>query len=430
MPSRPKKVPVVQGPIRTQEHPITIEDIDADAHRVVRRLHQCGHEAYLVGGSVRDLMLRKSPKDFDIATGASPNEVRKIFRNCRLIGRRFRLAHLLFADGKVLEVATFREAPEGIDEDSVVVSPITDDNEFGTAETDARRRDFTVNGLFFDPQSNEVIDYVGGLADLDRRLLRTIGDPVVRFREDPVRMLRAIKFAARTGFDIEPAARKALRTERKWLKKAAIPRIYEEIVRMMWGGAAASSFHLLEDVGLLEILLPEVSAWLSRRAGDPAGRLHALLTAVDHKCKGKPHLENGVLLAALFWGLYDDLATAAEARKGKLDNIEERKLAETVIGAAAVRLRIPRKDIAALLTALELQRRFPHYRERRTARMGLARHHAFPTGLDLLELRTEAFGLDLDALADWQSLRDVPRERPDDDDFAGGHRQPRRRRRH
>src|SRR5690606_17514971 len=180
---------------------IPVERLDPDALGVIHRLRSFGHQAYLVGGCVRDLLLGRQPKDFDVATSAHPGEIRAIFRNCRLIGRRFRLAHVYFPGGKVIETATFRTNPNGESESEDLL--ITRDNAFGTVEEDARRRDFTVNGLFYDVVLGKVLDYVGGRADLERRLLRTIGDPDVRIQEDPVRLLRAVRFAAKLGFEIE-----------------------------------------------------------------------------------------------------------------------------------------------------------------------------------------------------------------------------------
>lgn len=187
------------------------DELDPDALKVVLRLHQHGHQAYMVGGCVRDLLLGRKPKDFDIATSATPNEVRGIFRNCRLIGRRFRLAHVYFKGGKIIEVSTFRANPTeleaaangGEDDGEGEDLLITHDNVFGTAQQDARRRDFTINGLFYDVAEGRVIDYVRGRRDLDERFIRTIGDPEVRMREDPVRILRAVRFAAKLELDIE-----------------------------------------------------------------------------------------------------------------------------------------------------------------------------------------------------------------------------------
>jgi poly(A) polymerase len=200
------------------------EQIDADAEKVVRRLTRNGYAGYLVGGCVRDLLLGRKPKDFDVATSATPQEIKALFRNCRIIGRRFRLAHIFFGS-KIIETSTFRANPREVEADELTENVpegaalppeepaellIRRDNVFGTAEEDARRRDFTINGLFYDLDADKVIDYVEGLPDLEKKVVRTIGDPQIRFREDPVRILRAIKFAARLDFEIEPASYQAI----------------------------------------------------------------------------------------------------------------------------------------------------------------------------------------------------------------------------
>jgi len=225
--------------------------IDADADRVVRRLARAGHKAYLVGGCVRDLLLGRKPKDFDLATSATPNEIKALFRNSRIIGRRFRLAHVFFGQ-KIIETATFRANPTQ-DEDGGDLL-IRRDNIFGTESEDALRRDFTINGLFYDVEREEVIDHVGGLADLEARLIRTIGDPEIRFQEDPVRILRAIKFAARLGLAIEPATYRALVRWRGEIRKCSAPRVLEEVLRLLRGGAAHRSLEILIETATLEIL--------------------------------------------------------------------------------------------------------------------------------------------------------------------------------
>jgi poly(A) polymerase len=233
--------------------------IDADADRVVRRLARHGYKAYLVGGCVRDLLVGRRPKDFDVATSATPNEVKALFRNCRIIGRRFRLAHVFFGP-KIIETSTFRANPREDDDSDAPDLLIRRDNVFGSEEEDAVRRDFTINGLFYDVEKEEVIDHVEGLADLEAGLVRTIGDPDVRFREDPVRMLRAIKFAARLDFKIEPATYAALLRQRLEIRKCAAPRVVEEVYRLLRGGAARRSIELLGETGLLEILAPHLAA--------------------------------------------------------------------------------------------------------------------------------------------------------------------------
>jgi poly(A) polymerase len=276
--------------------------IDDDAARVVRRLERAGFEAYLVGGCVRDLLLGSTPKDFDVATSARPEDVRREFRNCRIIGRRFRLAHVLFGPTKVIEVATFRRNPtEASDDDGEDAELlIRSDNLFGNADEDAARRDFTINALFYDLDRQQVLDWCGGMEDITARRIRTIGDSAVRFREDPVRMLRAIKFAARLDIGIDPDVYDAMVLHRDELAKAARPRVFEEVLRFLRGGASHRSLWLLWELGGLALLLPELSAYL-----DDAGvtqefsRFFRRLRSIDARVKrGKP-LHDIVLVYAL-----------------------------------------------------------------------------------------------------------------------------------
>ncbi len=235
------------------EHPISRRDIDPDALKVLYRLRQYDHIAYLVGGSVRDLLLGRRPKDFDIGTSAHPYQVKKLFRNCWIIGRRFRLAHVKFGP-KVIEVATFRrqvQPGEEIVQDGVPApDPSTPagqqlihrDNTFGTPEEDAFRRDFTINALFYDIATFSIIDYVGGLEDLRAGLVRSIGDPDVRFREDPVRMLRAVALAARLDFTIDPPILEAIRLHRHEIARSSPPRLLEEYYKILRAGYAEKTF--------------------------------------------------------------------------------------------------------------------------------------------------------------------------------------------
>lgn len=242
-------------------HEIDQERIDLNALWVVRRLRAKGHEAYLTGGCVRDLLLNKKPKDFDVATSARPEEVKSIFRNCRLIGRRFLLAHVVFPGGKIIETATFRAKPseentseEEGSEDLLVMQ----DNVFGTMKEDAFRRDLTINGLFYDPVEGKVIDYVDGKKDLAAGIIRTIGDPQIRLQEDPVRILRSIRFAMRLGFSIEEGTLNAMREFSKDLLRCAPARLQEEIVRLLTCGKAKDCLKLALEVGALDVLMPEL----------------------------------------------------------------------------------------------------------------------------------------------------------------------------
>jgi len=257
-----------------------------------------GHKAYFVGGCVRDLLLGAKPKDFDLATDAHPGEVRAIFRNCRLIGRRFRLAHVYFRGGKVIEVATFRKNPTDLAEDTGEESDllITRDNVFGTAEEDAVRRDLTVNGLFYDPAIGEVIDYVGGRADLEAHRMATIGDSEVRMREDPVRALRAVRFAARLGFAIAPDTFEAMRRHAGELARCAPARVLEEIFKVLRCGGSARAFALLKACGALPVILPALGAAHERWDEAQRKSFIAHLGALDRLVKAGEEVSEAVLL--------------------------------------------------------------------------------------------------------------------------------------
>src|SRR5262245_17370894 len=289
------------------EHPISRRDIDADALKVLYRLHEADHSAYLVGGSVRDLLLGRRPKDFDVGTSAHPYQVKKLFRNCWIIGRRFRLAHVKFGP-KVIEVATFRRqvAPgEEVVQDGVPAPDpsttegqqlIHHDNTFGTPEEDAFRRDFTINALFYDIATFSVIDYVNGLDDLQAGVVRSIGDPDVRLQEDPVRMIRAIALAARLDFAIEPTLLASIRTQRHEIAKSSAPRMLEEYYKILRAGSSEKAFRALAAVGLLEPTSPELHAG----AKDPLWGSLAALDAYRRRFESTPDsLTNAILLGTL-----------------------------------------------------------------------------------------------------------------------------------
>jgi poly(A) polymerase len=313
------------------EHPISRKAIDPDALKVLNRLRQFNHVAYLVGGSVRDLLLERRPKDFDIGTSAHPYEVKRIFRNCWIVGRRFRLAHVKFGS-KTIEVATFRrqlseeelaalapeqaaerpdgaagaeegQAPDGQAEAADESHERRDrdhllhrDNTFGTPEEDAFRRDFTVNALFYDIATFSIIDYVGGLEDLQARIIRCIGDPDVRFREDPVRMLRAIVLAARLDFTIDPPVVDAIRRHAAEIARSAPARMIEELYKILRSGSSERAFRELADVGLLKWVAPE----LLKVPGDTLWSSLAELDRYRHRFEAAPEsLTNAVLLGTL-----------------------------------------------------------------------------------------------------------------------------------
>jgi poly(A) polymerase len=301
---------------------------------------------------VRDLLLGRSPKDFDLATSARPEEVRALFRNSRVIGRRFRLVHVLFGGGKIIETATFRRSPEPEQSSVHPQQPIRSDNAFGDAHEDASRRDFTINALFYDLEQRRVLDWVGGMPDIERRTLRTIGDPVVRFLEDPVRMLRAIKFAARLDLGIAPHVYDAIVQCRSSLSMAARPRLFEELLRMLREGSAHRSIWLAWETGVLDVLLPEVAAYLSD-AEENDGVAWRVLTALDRPASQGNGLDDVVLCSALL------LEPLREACAGAEDRVAA---AVDFLEPVVERLAVPRRiadavrRIAALLPKLEAGR--------------------------------------------------------------------------
>ncbi len=303
-------VPVQPTLYHADSHRIDPAAIDPDALYVIERLQEAGHVAYLVGGGVRDLLFGKRPKDFDISTSARPEEVRRLFRHCLLIGRRFRLAHVRFG-AKVIEVSTFRAGDPATDE------LITHDNEWGSPEEDVLRRDFTINGLYYDPSEHMVIDYVGGFADIQRRRLVTIGVPEVRFRQDPVRMIRLIKFRARFDLEVESQTEKALWACCSEIHKSAPARVLEELLRMMESGSAEPFFRLMVESGLLPQILPEVTRALM---GPDGVAMYRALKAIDllqaSPSRRRP-FDRSVLFAALVWPLMEALVLAHTAEEGR-----------------------------------------------------------------------------------------------------------------
>ncbi|HNX49236.1 MAG TPA: hypothetical protein PLS53_05085 [Thermoanaerobaculaceae bacterium] len=296
--------PDVVRVLRRAEHSLSRADISPHALKVLYRLHHAGFQAYLVGGAVRDLLLGRRPKDFDIGTDARPQQVRQLFRNARIIGRRFRLAMITFAD-EIVEVATFRRSPEPPDmedgETADALAPTVEGDEYGTPEEDAWRRDFTVNGLFYNIDDFAVIDHVGGLADLERRVIRTIGEPRRRFGEDPVRMMRAVEYAARLGFRLDDETADAIFELHSEIRRAAPARIAYELGESLKGGSAEPIFRGLEAAGLLENLAPSAHE-AAQRPGEL--RLWPLLASADKSVRAgeRPPEEAlvGLLLLPLF----------------------------------------------------------------------------------------------------------------------------------
>ena len=275
--------------------------IDEEALKVLYRLHHHGFLSYLVGGSVRDLLLERIPKDFDVATNAHPHEINTLFKNSRIIGRRFKLVQVFFRGGKIIEVSTFRSRSE-FEEIETEEGDIIRTDSFGTPAEDALRRDITINGLFYNIADFSIIDYVGGIADLERRIIRTIGNPGERFQQDPVRMIRVIRHAARTGFSIEDQAYQAIIQHREEIKKCSPSRVRDEFLRELKEGVAKPSLHLMLKTGLLFSLFPDLERALGDRSLSREKNREfflSLFDLVDQLIKtGRPISES--ILLALF----------------------------------------------------------------------------------------------------------------------------------
>jgi poly(A) polymerase len=390
------------------------DQIDPDAAKVVRRLARSGFSAYLVGGCVRDLLLGRKPKDFDVATSATPPEIKALFRNCRIIGRRFRLAHIFFGQ-KIIETSTFRANPREVEVDDEGMLDaetghgdnelyIRRDNVFGSAEEDARRRDFTINGLFYDLEADQVIDYVEGLKDLEQHIVRTIGDPDIRFREDPVRILRAIKFAARLDFDVDPATYQAILTHKGEIAKCAPPRVLEEIYRLLRGGAARRSLELLQATGVLTVLIGELHRLLGREGDhDGAARLIRTLDTLDTLVRSGLAPTNSLLVCVIvapfaFDALYEPDGEAREFRDA-VGVIED--IATPIVSS----MRVSRRDAERARQILVAQRRLLPSKRRRGRPMALVRREWFADALALFELmHPGAEGEVADEIARWHRL--------------------------
>ncbi len=354
------------------------ERVDAEAAKVVRRLTRHGYEAYLVGGCVRDLLIGRAPKDFDVATSARPDDVRRLFRNSRIIGRRFRLVHVLFGGGKVIETATFRRAPQQNEEREGDDLLIRNDNVFGDAHEDAARRDFSINGLFYDLEHGQVIDWVNGMPDIERRTVQTIGDPVVRFLEDPVRILRAIKFSARLDFAISPDVYDAIVQCRSALAMAARPRLFEELLRLLRGGAAHRSIWLAWETGVLDVMLPELAAYLADSELDE-GLVWRLLTEVDALTAERgAALDDVVLMTTLL------LEPMTEACSGVKDRVEA---AYEFLDPVVDRLNIPRRIADSMRRLVAVLPRLEGGRAARFSRTPL-----YPMAREVLLLRQRSRG--------------------------------------
>ena len=397
-------------------------DIDSDAMRVVSRLVRRGYEAYLVGGCVRDLLLGRQPKDFDVATEAHPRQIKRLFRNGRIIGRRFKLVHVVYGR-HVIETSTFRAVPEGSGPDDgsgdapVEVAGseellIVDDNRFGTAAEDARRRDFTINALFLDPLEGRIFDFTRGLEDLDARLLRTIGEPRIRMAEDPVRILRAVKFATRLGFEIEEHTWEAMCALAPALERSTTPRVVEEILRLLLSGHAREAFEMLERCGALGTVLPELEDFIDSDASGEREELQwNLLGELDARiARGEsPRISDG--LAYLLLPQFEEALARAERDQAPSDSLAM-AVAEECVQALSGATRVSRRDLGRAKRLMANQRRFELKPSKRFRPLLFARSPEFDESLALYRDARRARDESLELAETWEArareAADVP----------------------
>jgi len=384
------------------EHSISRASISSSALKVLYRLKEAGFQSFLVGGGVRDLLLGREPKDFDVATDATPDEIRHLFKNCRLIGRRFRLAHVRFGR-EIIEVATFRGRHDGQshdDSDSAHSEQgrILRDNVYGGIEDDAWRRDFTVNALYYDIRDFSVVDYVGGLKDLETGTLRLIGDPEQRYREDAVRMLRAVRFAAKLGFRIHPDSEAAIRKLDYLLEDIPSARLFEEVMKLFLSGCAVTTFELLRHYDLFRRLFPMTEEALSHEEhGFPISFVLRALENTDQRLAEDKPVTPAFLYAALLWepirlrtqALLDQGLTALEAAQLAGNQITSEQVQATSLPK---RFSFPMREIWMLQSRLERRRGKAPYRT--------LEHPRFRAAYDFLLLRSET-GEAPRELADW-----------------------------
>lgn len=388
-PINPQALPTpVLRSIPRDQHTISRRDISPNALRVLYRLREAGFGAYLVGGAVRDLLLGMHPKDFDVATDATPEQVKQLFRNCRLIGRRFRLAHVVFGR-EIIEVATFRaNIDDGSGDREMEDGRLVRDNVYGTIEDDAVRRDFTCNALYYAIEDFSVRDYTGGFEDVQARTMRLIGDPETRYREDPVRMLRAVRLAAKLGFSIEPATAEPIPRLAGLLGEAAPARLFEEMLKLFLSGHAVASFEGLERHGLLGALMPETAAALrSNRSGALRRMLVQGLGNTDARVAADEPVSPAFLFALLLWPAYCRALAGLQAQ-GMQPEEAQRRAADRVTLHQAQTIALPKRFSLPMQEIWLLQSRFSSRQRKRVFR--LLAHPRFRAAFDFLVLRLAA----------------------------------------
>ena len=364
--------------------------LDQDALKILKKLNKSGHETYLVGGCIRDILLGHKPKDFDIATSATPEQIHKLFKRSRIIGRRFKLVHIMFSARKFIEVATFRAGKVQTSNDGLVLR----DNYYGTLEDDVFRRDFTVNGLYYDIKKSEVIDYVGGLEDLKALKISMIGDPSERFEEDPVRMIRAVRFRAKLNANIESQLIEAIQKNSHLLAKIPPARLYEEVIKLFHNENSIKIFHELDRLGLLKHLF-------SQTEENPF--VNASLFNTSERIKNGSSVTPAFLFAVFLWSAVNKrLSQISKKNKSRIELMLQ--ASEDVIKKQTQQVMMPRWLSSRVKDIWLMQYQLENYNPKKSK--ALIRNPRFRMAYDFLVLRSESIDKDLKAKAEyWTNIQ-------------------------
>lgn len=389
--------------ITSEHHHLNTADIGSHAINVLKRLNDAGYEAYLVGGSVRDLLLRKAPKDFDVATNATPSQIKRLFRNARIIGRRFKLVHIIF-HREIIEVATFR-GNQANDSDQFISDQgmLLRDNVFGSLEDDAWRRDFTINSLYYNLENGSIVDYTGGVEDIEKRTIRIIGDPTIRYQEDPVRMLRAIRFSAKLNFLIEEQTAKPIHHLNALIRQVASSRLFDEMVKLYQCGHAQTVQQLLQKYGLFAALFPQTHAlWESHYP--LASLINFALESTDKRIQDSKPVTPAFLFATLLW--FPMLARAQEFQQSGLEPLPSiEKAMSVVIYEQNQIVSIPKRFSIAVREIWIMQYRLTKRAGKRAFQ--LLHHPRFRAAYDFLALRALAGDESMELANWWTEFQEV-----------------------
>ncbi|WP_422128591.1 polynucleotide adenylyltransferase PcnB [Vibrio hannami] len=385
-----------------EEHNISRQQISENALKVLYRLHNAGYKAYLVGGGVRDLLLEKNPKDFDIATNATPEQIKQLFRNCRLIGRRFRLAHIMFGRD-IIEVATFRghhqEPSKNVSAQSKE-GMLLRDNVYGSIDEDAERRDFTINAMYYNIADYSIHDYAGGIEDLEDGLIRLIGDPETRYREDPVRMLRAIRFAAKLDMDICESTALPIPELAHLLEDIPAARLYEESLKLLQSGYGLETYFLLRDYNLFKPLFPRIAQEFTEdESSNTEKMLEQVLKSTDKRIGEGKRINPAFMFAALLWYPLNKDAEELMASRNMSYYDAIMEASNQILDQQVKTIAIPRRHTATIREIWQLQLRLPRRSGKRAFR--LMELNKFRAGFDFLEMRGAIEGGETAELAKW-----------------------------